>query len=54
MSGVLYQCHNVQVSLPYGEFAEVLVGPCQHGMARPHVADEGTASDMEGTCEYIE
>jgi len=23
-------------------------------MARPQVADGGTASDMEGTCEYIE
>jgi len=30
------------------------VGPCHHGMARPQVADEGTASDMEGSCEYIE
>jgi hypothetical protein len=27
------------------------VGPCHHGMARPQVADEGTASDMEGSCE---
>ena len=27
------------------------VGPCHHGMARPHVADGGTASDMEGSCE---
>ena len=24
------------------------VGPCHHGMARPQVADGGTASDMEG------
>ena len=31
-----------------------VVGPCQHGMARPHVADRGTASNMEGSCEYIE
>ena len=23
------------------------VGPCHHGMARPQVADGGTASDME-------
>jgi hypothetical protein len=23
-------------------------------MARPQVADGGTASDMEGSCEYIE
>jgi hypothetical protein len=27
------------------------VGPCQHGMARPQVADRGTASNMEGSCE---
>jgi len=30
------------------------VGPYHHGTARPHVADGGTASDMEGSCEYIE
>ena len=29
----------------------VFVGPCQHGMARPQVADRGTACDMEGSCE---
>jgi hypothetical protein len=27
------------------------VGPCHHGMARPQVADGGTASYMEGRCE---
>jgi hypothetical protein len=27
------------------------VGPCHHGMARPQLADGGTASDMEGSCE---
>ena len=27
------------------------VGPCHHGMARPQVADEGTASNKEGSCE---
>jgi hypothetical protein len=32
----------------------LLVGPCHHGMARPRVADGGTASNMEGSCEYIE
>jgi len=31
--------------------AIVLVGPCHHGMARPQVADRGTASDKEGSCE---
>jgi hypothetical protein len=30
------------------------VGPCYHGMARPQVADGGTASDMEGSGEYSE
>ena len=30
---------------------KVFVGPCPHGMARPQVADGGTASDMEGSCE---
>ena len=25
-----------------------------HGMARSQVADGGTASSMEGSCEYIE
>jgi len=29
------------------------VGPCQHGMGRPQVADGGMASNMEGSCEYI-
>jgi len=26
-------------------------GPCHHGMARPQIADRGTASDKEGSCE---
>jgi len=30
------------------------VGPCHHGMACPQVADGGTASNMECSCEYIE
>ena len=29
----------------------VLVGTCHHGMACPQVADRGTASDKEGSCE---
>jgi len=32
----------------------VFVGPSHHGMTRPQVADGGTPSDMEGSCEYIE
>ena len=27
------------------------VGPCHHGIVRPLVADGGTASNMEGSCE---
>jgi hypothetical protein len=27
------------------------VGPCHHGMVRPQVADRGTASYIEGSCE---
>ena len=30
------------------------LGPCHHSMARPQVAGGGTASDMQGSCEYIE
>ena len=29
-------------------------GPCYHGMTCPQVADGGMASDMEGSCKYIE
>jgi hypothetical protein len=29
-------------------------GPCHHALARPRVVDGGTASSMEGSCEYIE
>jgi hypothetical protein len=29
------------------------LGPCHHGMARPQVADRGTASNVEGSCGYI-
>jgi hypothetical protein len=31
--------------------ANMNVGPCRHGMARPQVADGETASYMEGSCE---
>ena len=27
--------------------------PGHHGMTRPQIADGGTASNMEGSCEYI-
>ena len=32
----------------------VFVGPCHHGMEGPQVEDGGTASNMEGSCKYIE
>jgi len=32
----------------------VIRGPCHIGMARPQVADGGTACKMKGSCEYIE
>jgi len=31
-----------------------LVYPCHQGMTRPRVVDGGMASNMEGSCEYIE
>ena len=35
-------------------FRTINVGPCHHGMARPRVADGGTASNMEGSYEWNE
>jgi len=35
-------------------FIICVVGTSHHGMARPQVVDRGTASDKEGSCEYIE
>jgi len=32
----------------------VISTSCHHGMARPLIADVGTSSNMEGSCEYIE
>ena len=37
--------------LNFLSITSVYVGRCYHGMARPQVADGGTASDMEGSCE---
>jgi len=52
-------CIYASVHLPNGKMdkstvissVSVLVGPCHHGMARPQVAERGTASDKEGSCE---
>ena len=41
----IYLLTHSMVQSPY------VVGPCHHGMARPQVADRGTASDKEGSCE---
>jgi hypothetical protein len=43
--------HLVHVFIVVIELTPMKVGPCHHGMARPQVADGGTASDMEGSCE---
>ena len=45
--------HIWQSPVSFGEiyFKEINVGPCYHGMARPHVADVGTASNVEASCE---
>ena len=37
---IIYLCQKLQ-----------FVGPCHHVTACPHVADEATASDVEGSCE---
>jgi hypothetical protein len=30
------------------------MGPCHHGVPRPQIVNGGTASNMKGSCEYIE
>jgi len=30
------------------------MSPCHHSVAHPQVVDEGTASNMKGSCKYIE
>jgi len=42
---------NVPLSLMLNPKRPCVVGPCHHDMARPQVADRGTASNMEGSCE---
>ena len=34
--------------------SQLQAGPCHNGMAYPQVVDGGTASNMEGGCEYTE
>jgi hypothetical protein len=38
----------------YRSLSSSVCSPCHHGMARPQVAKGATASNMEGSCEYIE
>ena len=51
VSGALHVTVKVQRLSYVMPIFTVLVGPCHHGMARPQVADRGTASDKEGSCE---
>jgi len=37
-----------------GYITQSMISPCHHGMAHPQVLDGGMASNMEGSCEYIE
>ena len=52
----LFLVQSLPMSVPRGKSVKWItyamnVGPCHHGMARPRVADGGTASNMEGSCE---
>jgi hypothetical protein len=52
--GTLGACTGIVLPLPLLVFSvshAMNVGPCHHGMARPQVADGGTASYVEGSCE---
>jgi hypothetical protein len=49
--GVVGQRYSPASLTPVKRLGTMWVGPCHHGMARPQVADGGTASDMEGSCE---
>jgi len=37
--------------LHFNIFSAMYVVPCHHGMSRSRIADGGTASNMEGSCE---
>ena len=45
---------NQFMSPPSPEYEAQEVGPSHHGTARPQFMDGRTASNMEGSCRYIE
>jgi hypothetical protein len=52
----VYWLFAVRLLIKFRVGSDIYVHPCEvvrchHGMARPQVADRGTASDMEGSCE---
>jgi len=49
--GLLKVCDRWCIGLLLLLLLDHVVGPCHHGMACPQVADRGTASDKEGSCE---
>jgi len=51
ISGDVIKAVHHHCIFPYEDVFLLLVGPCHHGMALPQVADTGTASDKEGSCE---
>jgi len=52
LSGVPTKTLYMPLLLPISSI--VVSGPCHHGMASSQYADGGTASNMEGNCDYIE
>jgi hypothetical protein len=44
----IWNCFHIKVSNPV---LSMNASPCHQGMARPKVADRGTASNIEGICE---
>ena len=41
------------LTIPINRMFVVVTYITHHGMVRPQVADGGTASNLEGSCEYI-
>jgi hypothetical protein len=50
---IISQVGGVEIFVCF-EILSMISGPCHNGMTRPQVADEVTASRMEGSCERIE